>query len=89
MWFSGSWFLTTCSIQTITCMVSWIRPGFVGIILMDLPKSYDHLPNNVLITKSEAYSINKNELHLTHKYLLSRKQRKNVIFSDTDWYIKV
>ena len=63
-----------------------IRPGFVGIILME---SYDHLPNNVLITKFEAYSINKNELHLTHKYLLSRKQRKNVIFSDTDWYIKV
>lgn len=52
-------------------------------------ESYDHLPNNVLITKFEAYSINKNELHLTHKYLLSRKQRNNVIFSDTDWYIKV
>ena len=35
------------------------KSGFVGTILMDLPKAYDCLPHDLLVAKFEAYCIYK------------------------------
>ena len=45
------------------------KPGFVGTILMDLPKPYDCLQHDLLVAKFEAYVIDKNGLNLIHNYL--------------------
>ena len=50
--------------------------GFVGTILMDLPKAYDCLLHDLLDAKLEAYGVGKAALNLISNYLLHRKQRK-------------
>ena len=54
----------------------WDKCGFVGTILMDLPKAYDCLPHALLDAKLEAYGVGKAALNLISNYLLHRKQRK-------------
>ena len=49
--------------------------GFIGTIRMDLSKTYDRLPRNLLITKLGAYGLNRSSLRLLMDYLNSRKQR--------------
>ena len=50
------------------------KTGFVGLILMDLYKIYDFLPQDPLLAKFEAYGIDKTGLRLTHNYLSNCKQ---------------
>ena len=49
------------------------KSGLLGSILMDLSKSYDCLPHDLLITKFEAYGIGKSGLNLLLNYLSNRK----------------
>ena len=46
----------------------------VGAILMDLSKAFDCLPNDLLLAKLEAYSLDDNALTLILSYLSGRKQ---------------
>ena len=52
--------------------------GFVGLILMDLYKIYDFLPQDPLVAKFEAYGIDKTGLSLMHNYLSNCKQRTKI-----------
>ena len=61
---------------------SWQREldesGYVGTILMDLPKAYDCIQHQLLIDKLEAYGLHKNSLNLLADYLSRRKQRTKI-----------
>ena len=62
------------------------KSGFVATILMDLSKTYDCLPHDLLVAKFEAYGIDKTGLNLIHNYLSNRKQRTKVNSSYSDRY---
>ena len=47
--------------------------GFIGTILMDLPKAYDCLSHDLLYAKLGAHSIDRSSLRLLMDYLNSRK----------------
>ena len=53
---------------------------------MDFSKTYDCLPHDLLVGKSEAYGINKTCLNLIHNYLSKRKQRNKINSLYSDWY---
>ena len=52
--------------------------GFIGTILMGLPKANGYLPHDILIPKLEAYGLNNGSLNLLLDYLSFRKQRTKV-----------
>ena len=70
-WFQKSSFHSICSISFHSKCSSLLqeqqnelhRLGFVGTILMDLSKTCDCLPHDLLIAKFEAYSIGKSGLN--------------------------
>ena len=62
------------------------KSGFVGTILMHLPKTYDCVPHDLLVAKFEAYDIDKTGLNLIHDCLLNRKQRTKINSLYSDWY---
>ena len=62
------------------------KGAFVGTILMDLSKTYDCLPNGLLVAKLEAYGAGKAALNLISNYLSHRKQRTKIGSSYGDWY---
>ena len=52
---------------------------------MNLSKTSDFLPHDLLVAKFEAYGIDKNGLNLIHNYLTNRKQRTKISSSYSDW----
>ena len=50
---------------------------FIGTMLMDLSKTYDCLPHDLLIAKLEAHGVG--SLNLLLAYLTFRKQRTKVV----------
>ena len=46
----------------------------VGAVLMDLSKVFDYLPHDLLISKLEAYSLDREMVTLVYSYLKDRKQ---------------
>ena len=52
--------------------------GIVGTILMDLSKTYDCLPHDLLIAKCKAYGFDLNSLYLLYNYLNCRHQRVKI-----------
>ena len=59
--------------------------GFIVTILMDLSKTYDCLPHDLIIAKFEVYGLSKNSLKLLLDYLEGRKQRMKVGYSYSFW----
>ena len=53
---------------------------------MDLPKTYDFIPHDLLIAKLEAYGLDKTTLHLLRDNLSNWKQRTNIGSSFSDWW---
>ena len=53
---------------------------------MDLSKAYDCLPQDVLITRLEAYGLDTASLSLLKNYLANRKQRTKVGSSYSYWF---
>ena len=62
------------------------KSGFVGTILMDLSKAFDCLPHDFLVSKFEAYGIDKTGLSLIYNYLSNSKQRTRINSPYSDWY---
>ena len=61
------------------------NPEYVDPVLMDLSKAcYDCIPHDLLITKLEAYGLDKTSSHLLRDYLSDRKQRAKIGSSFTD-----
>ena len=56
-----------------------------GAILTDLPKAFDCLSHELLITKLEAYGCDKSALICVYDYLKNRKQRIKVSGSYSSW----
>ena len=52
--------------------------GYVGIILMDLSKTYDFLSHDLLIANLEAYGLDVVSLNFHLDYLSLRKHRTKV-----------
>ena len=52
---------------------------------MDLSRTYDCLPHDLLIAKLEAYGLEKPSLNLVNDYLSFRKQRSKIGSSCSDW----
>ena len=53
--------------------------GFIGTILLDLSKSHDCLPHNLLIAKLGGYGLDRSSLRLLMDYLNSCKQQKKLV----------
>ena len=47
---------------------------FVAVILMDLSKTFDCLPHDLLLLKLKYYGLSENALKLMKSYLTNRKQ---------------
>ena len=60
------------------------KGGVVGTVLMDLSKTYDCLPRDLLIAKLEAYGFDLQSFTIILNYLSNRKQKVkiNSIFSE-------
>ena len=54
------------------------KKGMVAIILMDLSKTYDCIPHDLLIAKLNAYGIDSVGFLLISDYLSCRKQRTKI-----------
>ena len=52
--------------------------GSIDTILMDLSKTYDGFPQDLLIAKLEVYGLANGSLNLLLDYLTFRKQRTKV-----------
>ena len=55
---------------------------------MDLPKTYDCLPHDLLIAKLETYGLDNNRLILLLDYLRFRKQKTKVVSAYKWWKIR-
>ena len=60
--------------------------GFVGVLLIDLLKSYDCISHELLIAELDSCWITKNSLKLFLNYLSRRKQRTKIDSSVSTWY---
>ena len=61
------------------------RGGFVGSVLMDLPKAYDCLPHDLLLAKLQAYDFSKESIRLFLSYLTNRTQRIKIGSTFSYW----
>ena len=67
------------------CRKELNNSGLVRAILMDLLKTYDCLPHDLIIAKFEAYGLSKTSLSLLLDFLTSRKQKVKVGSSYSMW----
>ena len=56
-----------------------------GALLTDLSKTFDSLPHDLIIAKSNSYGFNLTALNLIHNYLTKRKQRTKITQSYSSW----
>ena len=59
--------------------------GIVGMILMDLSKTYDSLPYDLVIAKLEVYGLDTNSLRFIFDYLSCRRQRTKMGSACSNW----
>ena len=60
--------------------------SFVGTILMDLSKTYDSIPHELLIAKLECCGLDRTSLGLMLDYLSNRKQSTKIGWTFSSWY---
>ena len=57
----------------------------VGVIIMDLPKAFDSLNHELLLTKLKAYRLDSNSVTFMKSYLTNRLQRCKINNSFSEW----
>lgn len=57
----------------------------IGLLMMDLSKTFDCIPHNLLIAKLHAYGFSKNSLRLIYSYLKGRNQRVKINAEYSSW----
>ena len=57
----------------------------VGLVYMDLPKTFDMLPHSLIIQKLAKYGADENTLSLIKDYLTDRKQRVKLAGTFSPW----
>ena len=65
--------ILSCVLQNVRKIID--DKGFVGGVLLDLPKAYETLHLEPLITKFSVYGFNNESLKLMQPYLTIRWQR--------------
>ena len=58
---------------------------FVGVISLDLRKTFDSLPLDLLLAKLGAYGLSSKSTGLMKSFLFERRQRVNTFDSFSDW----
>ena len=58
---------------------------YVAAILMDLSKSFDCLPHNLLLAKLQAYGVSQDAVKLIESYLSDRSQQIRMGSITSDW----
>ena len=69
----------SCTQQVLVCLTEEWRNGLdndraVGAVLMNLSKTFDCIPHNLIIAEIAAYGLNFNYLKLILSYLQGRQQ---------------
>ena len=57
----------------------------IGVILMDLSKSFDTINHSFLLAKLDAYGFSRTSLKLIQNYLCNMQQRISINGSFSDW----
>ena len=57
----------------------------VGVIIMDLSKTFDSLKHELLLTKLKAYGLQSNSATFMKSYLINRLQRFKINNSFSEW----
>ena len=60
--------------------------GSIATVLMDLSKTYDCIPRDLLIAKLNAYGLNQTALRLIFSYLTKRKLRVKINSTYNNWF---
>ena len=58
---------------------------FVGVVSLDLRKTFDSLPLDLLLAKLAAYGLSSKGTGLMKSFLFERRQRVNTFDSFSDW----
>ena len=58
---------------------------FVGVVSLDLRKTFDSLPLDLLLAKLAAYGLSSKSTGLMKSFLFERRQRVNTFDSFSDW----
>ena len=61
----------------------------VGTVLMDLPKAFDYIPNDLLIAKLHAYGLTTEALKFSYSYLKRRQQGVKLRKYDSESIFKI
>ena len=67
------------------CRRTLDKSGKVGMVLMDLSKAYDCIPQGLPLAKLEAYVFSLDSLNLLHSYLTNRLQRVKINGTYSNW----
>ena len=59
--------------------------GYVAAIIMDLSKTFDYLPHNIILSKLSAYCLSENAVLLLKSYLSDRKQQIKISNGVSSW----
>ena len=75
-----------CLLAAIEKWKAAVENGVVfAVLLIDLSKSFDCIPHDLIIAKLAAYSLDTNALNFIHNYLSNRKQRVKVNSAYSIW----
>ena len=58
---------------------------YVGAVLMDLSKTFDCMPHNLLLAKLQAYGLSSESIALMRSYLTGRHQRVKIGSKTSPW----
>ena len=71
--------------MVVNCKKALDQGKVYGVLLTDLSKAFDCLPNNLIVAKHHAYGFSNESSILIHSYLTERKQRVKINDQFSSW----